>query len=318
VKPGAPPPPAPVVVERVVVNENRIKLNEEIIFKEGSAELDPKSVEYVNYIARVIREHEGLDFIEVGGHANTDGPDSINTPLSQKRAETVVKALIDAGVSPKRLRAVGYGSFCPLDPSKTPEALKVNKRVEFAILRRNGKNLKDKWDGCDGALGHKDAKGKNYSPQPIPATAPKTKEWVVKSAKIKLNGFQLVFSDQVRFQPQTATIVPATEPALAALQAFLAADKSITKVRIEGHTDPPDSPDMVALSKARSIKVAEWLANHGIDRGRLLPVGCGGSRPIQKGGVIDYDKSRRTEAHIIGKNGAPVNGPEIPPGCSAD
>jgi outer membrane protein OmpA-like peptidoglycan-associated protein len=104
-------------------------------------------------------------------------------------------------------------------------------------------------------------------------------------------------------------MVPATEPALEALRAFLDKNKGITKVRVEGHTDPPDGPDMVALSKARSKKVAEWLVNHGIDGSRIIPVGCGGAYPVMKGAEVDEARSRRTEAHVIEEGGKPVAPP---------
>jgi outer membrane protein OmpA-like peptidoglycan-associated protein len=127
-----------------------------------------------------------------------------------------------------------------------------------------------------------------------------------------------VFSDQVRFEPRTANIVPATEPALEALRLFLDKDKSITKIRIEGHTDPPNTPDMMGLSKARSKKVAEWLVNHGIDPGRIIPVGCGGARPVLNKGKVDEARSRRTEAHVVEEKGKPVGAGPVPADCAVD
>jgi outer membrane protein OmpA-like peptidoglycan-associated protein len=312
VKPGAPPPPPPpVVVERVVVNEGRIALNEEILFKTGSAEIDPKSDEYLVFIARIIKEHEGLDFIEIAGHTDKTGDEASNLKLSKARAESVLKHIIADGVNPKRLRAAGYGPFCPIDPASTEEAYHKNRRVEFAILRRNGRDRAEKWGGCDNALAHK------LKPAPIPASAPRTKEYVVKKAKIVRKGFDLVFSDQVRFEPRTANIVEGTIPVLAELKVFLDKSPNVTKVRVEGHTDPPNTPELLALSKARSIKVAEWLVNHGVDKNRLIPVGCGGNRPILKGAAVDENASRRVEVHVVEENGKQVSSP-VPGDCSAD
>ena len=121
------------------------------------------------------------------------------------------------------------------------------------------------------------------------------------------------------FAPGSANLDPASEPILEDLRKFLDHDKAITKVRIEGHTDSPqNTPDMMALSKARSRAVSEWLANHGIAPNRVLPVGCGSSRPIKdKGGAVDHARTKRTELHVIEEKGAPVGGP--PPGdCAAD
>ncbi len=314
--PPAPPPPPPAPPPppvRLVVEDGRIQLNEEILFKTGSAEIDPKSDEYVAYIAFILREYRGLDFIEVAGHADKTGVDSENLKLTQKRAEEVVKHLVADGVDPRRLRGVGYSSYCPLNPADTPEAYKENRRVEFTILRRNGKDLAAKWGGCDAALSHK------LKPIAIPGTAPKTKI-VIKKGKIKRKGLALLFPDEVHFQPNSASLDPISEPVLKELQIFLAASPDVGKVRIEGHTDSPtNTPEMVALSKARSKAVAEWLANNGIAPGRLLPVGCGSNRPIKTAkGDVDHTKTKRTEVYVVEEKGKPLGNGPIPSDCVAD
>ena len=74
--------------------------------------------------------------------------------------------LVKDGVDAKRLRAAGFGSYCALDPAHSEAAYAKNRRVEFRILRRNGKDLDTKWGGCDKAL------AKGQKPEPIPGTAP--------------------------------------------------------------------------------------------------------------------------------------------------
>jgi outer membrane protein OmpA-like peptidoglycan-associated protein len=301
-----------VKVERITIEGERIVLHEEIFFKTGSAEIDPKSDEFVAYIAFFLKEHNRVDFIEVAGHADKRGGDQLNQTLTQNRAETIVKHLVADGVNPFRLRAVGYGSYCPVDPGNTEEAYAKNRRVEFKVLRQDGKDRNAKWDGCDEALKH------GMKPQPIPATAPKSKPR--RKGKIIRKGFELIFYEEVEFQPGNAKLGPESEPILEDLRKFLDKDKAITKIRIEGHTDSPqNTPDMVALSKARSKAVAEWLVNHGIAPGRVIPVGCGSNRPIKdKAGKVDHTRTKRTEAHVVEEKGAPVGGPPVPPDCSAD
>ncbi len=161
--------PALTETDRVVIEDARVRLGEEILFVTGSSDIDPQSDEFVAFIAKVLKEHQGLDYIEVGGHADVRGTDAENVQLTQKRAEEVVKHLVADGVDPHRLRGVGFSSYCPLDPGDTEEAYAKNRRVEFQILRRDGKDLKTKWDGCDGAATH------NMKPLPIPPDAQRTK-----------------------------------------------------------------------------------------------------------------------------------------------
>jgi outer membrane protein OmpA-like peptidoglycan-associated protein len=67
----------------------------------------------------------------VQGHTDNQGSDAINDPLSQKRAEAVVKALADLGVDDFNLKAVGKGSHEPVADNKTEEGRAKNRRVEF-------------------------------------------------------------------------------------------------------------------------------------------------------------------------------------------
>ena len=68
---------------------------------------------------------------EVQGHTDNQGSDKINDPLSQQRAEAVVKALEGLGCDGFNLRAVGKGSHEPVADNKTDEGRAKNRRVEF-------------------------------------------------------------------------------------------------------------------------------------------------------------------------------------------
>lgn len=306
------PPAPPPAAKRIEITADRVRLNEEILFKTGSHEIDPKSEEFVAYIAFILKEHQGLDFVEVAGHADKRGGDATNVPLTQKRADEVVKHLAAQGVDPVRLRGIGYGSYCPIDAADNDAAYAKNRRVEFRILRLEGRDLATRWDGCDEAKKH------GMKPVPIPKTAPKTK---VRSGKIVIlrKGDQLLFADEVRFEPGSAALHPASTPVLESLRTFLDKDKTVTKIRVEGHTDSAqNTPELMALSKDRSKAVAEWLVNHGIAPGRILPVGCGSSRPIKNAeGQVDHKKTKRTEVHIVEERGKPLGTP-VPADCAVD
>ncbi|MFP6716205.1 MAG: OmpA family protein, partial [Alphaproteobacteria bacterium] len=67
----------------------------------------------------------------------------INTPqfpsnweLSVARAISVVRYLVDRGVSPHRLMAAGFGEFQPLVDRDSDDAYKANRRIELKLTER--------------------------------------------------------------------------------------------------------------------------------------------------------------------------------------
>ena len=101
-----------------------------ITFATGKADLKPESMTEIARIAKLMAEHPELNF-EVQGHCDNTGSDAVNDPLSQKRAEAVVAALVSQGIAAERLSAVGKGSHAPVADNGTDEGRAKNRRVEF-------------------------------------------------------------------------------------------------------------------------------------------------------------------------------------------
>ena len=101
-----------------------------ITFEVGKADLKPESMVEINRIAKLMQENPGLEF-EVQGHCDASGSDRVNDPLSQKRAEAIVAALVEQGIASARLTAVGKGSHVPIASNSTDEGRAKNRRVEF-------------------------------------------------------------------------------------------------------------------------------------------------------------------------------------------
>jgi OmpA-OmpF porin, OOP family len=141
----------PDVKPTVEVTGTEIKINDKILFQTGLAKIDTQSDKLIEDIAKVFKDHPELDFVEVAGHADKRGSDVGNKILTQQRSEAVLKRLITLGVAKERLRAAGFGSYCPIDPGDSDTAFEKNRRVEFIILRRDGKELDAKWGGCSAA-----------------------------------------------------------------------------------------------------------------------------------------------------------------------
>jgi outer membrane protein OmpA-like peptidoglycan-associated protein len=71
--------------------------------------------------------------VEVSGHTDSRGASEYNQQLSERRAETAVNYLVEAGVSRDRLAAEGYGEDRPVADNETAEGQDRNRRVELRV-----------------------------------------------------------------------------------------------------------------------------------------------------------------------------------------
>jgi outer membrane protein OmpA-like peptidoglycan-associated protein len=123
----------------VRVTDGEIVILEQVQFKTGSAVILPASDDLLRQVAGVLAEHPEILTIEVQGHTDSRGGKAYNKKLSQKRADSVRKWLINLGqVDGGRLSARGYGMAEPIADNGTAEGRQQNRRVQFKILdKRN-------------------------------------------------------------------------------------------------------------------------------------------------------------------------------------
>ena len=116
-------------VEKAMAETGKFVTNN-ILFDTGKATLKPESMAEIQKVADYMKKNPSVRF-EVQGHTDNQGSDKINDPLSQQRAESVVKALEGLGVDGFNLRAVGKGSHEPVADNSTADGRAKNRRVEF-------------------------------------------------------------------------------------------------------------------------------------------------------------------------------------------
>lgn len=116
---------------KVIYEDGELQVLEPVLFEHGSAELKPESRSVLNQVALMLRANPEMERVRVEGHTDKTGPDQVNQRLSHARAREVRRYLVERGVAPQRLRAVGRGSSRPLTTEDTPASHARNRRVEF-------------------------------------------------------------------------------------------------------------------------------------------------------------------------------------------
>jgi outer membrane protein OmpA-like peptidoglycan-associated protein len=119
--------------QKVVITDTGIQIIESVYFKTNKDVIEKRSFALLDNVAQVIISHPQIGLIRVEGHTDDRGDDASNMDLSQRRAESVRKYLIDKGVPAERLKAVGYGESQPIVPNSNAKNRATNRRVVFVI-----------------------------------------------------------------------------------------------------------------------------------------------------------------------------------------
>jgi outer membrane protein OmpA-like peptidoglycan-associated protein len=93
-----------------------------------------RSLPMLRNMADLLLKNPWVKKVRVEGHTDDRGKDAFNLDLSQRRARSVMQALVDAGVPADRLESEGFGKTRPILSNKTPRGRAENRRVEFVII----------------------------------------------------------------------------------------------------------------------------------------------------------------------------------------
>lgn len=112
-----------------------VEIREDILFKPGGAKLHPKSIPVLDELANIFLDIPNA--IQVEGFTDNIiiGNDEFptNWELSAARAASVVRLFANRGVAPKRMAAIGYGQYQPIDKNDTPEGRERNNRIVIVL-----------------------------------------------------------------------------------------------------------------------------------------------------------------------------------------
>jgi outer membrane protein OmpA-like peptidoglycan-associated protein len=107
-----------------------------IRFAFNDTQLQPPIAQAMDRYAALLKDQRCATMqAEVLGHADFFGPRLYNQALSEVRAQTVVNALVAAGVEAQRLRTQGLSESMPAETDKSVAARQKNRRVEITLVK---------------------------------------------------------------------------------------------------------------------------------------------------------------------------------------
>lgn len=114
-----------------------VSLSENLLFKSGSIQVDPKGVDALKKRSEVLSKNPDL-YIVIEGHTDNvpvsaGGRFRNNWDLSVLRATSIIRILNESGVNPRQTIASGRGEFFPVADNTTTEGKARNRHTEIII-----------------------------------------------------------------------------------------------------------------------------------------------------------------------------------------
>ncbi len=120
----------PLKPSLVVVTDKEIKILQQIHFQFDKDKIRPESFKILDAVVDVLKSYPKIH-LEIQGHTDNKGAPAYNKNLSERRAASVLKYLVEHGVDVGRLVSHGYGMEKPLVSNDTDQGRALNRRVQF-------------------------------------------------------------------------------------------------------------------------------------------------------------------------------------------
>jgi outer membrane protein OmpA-like peptidoglycan-associated protein len=123
----------------VAAKEVRIELPADILFDFDKADIRPSAADARHRAAALLREH-AKGVVRIEGHTDSKGKPAYNQGLSERRAESVRRWLVEReGLATMQFATQGFGATRPKVPntrpdgSDDPDGRQTNRRVEIVF-----------------------------------------------------------------------------------------------------------------------------------------------------------------------------------------
>lgn len=118
---------------RITHAPGKVMRLDNLIFEVARSRIDPESYSELDVLANLMKENPSM-VIRLEGHTDFLGESRANMKLSQQRVEAVKQYLIGRDIAKHRIKTKAFGSAQPLSRDNTPEAHRLNRRVEVRVL----------------------------------------------------------------------------------------------------------------------------------------------------------------------------------------
>jgi len=120
-------------IKELAAPPERLCMTLKVEFASDSAEIQSRYNGEVDKVGEYMKKYPTTTAL-IEGHTDNIGSPELNMKLSQKRAENVVKYLVDKfGIEKSRISAKGYGSTRRIAYNNTPEGRQQNRRINAVI-----------------------------------------------------------------------------------------------------------------------------------------------------------------------------------------
>ncbi len=120
-------------IEECMANIVALQDETKIAFEPGKGTLDDSAGAVMDALATHLEDCADLQ-IEIQGHTDSQGRESMNQALSQTRAQAVLTALQDRRVLTSGFTAIGYGESQPIADNETDVGREANRRITFVRI----------------------------------------------------------------------------------------------------------------------------------------------------------------------------------------
>jgi outer membrane protein OmpA-like peptidoglycan-associated protein len=103
-----------------------------IFFETSKDVLKTESYDDIDRLVKILKEYSEAS-VTIEGHTDSDGDPAKNLDLSQRRADAVVVYMLSKGISPERMKAVGFGDTRPKVQNNSVLNKATNRRVEILV-----------------------------------------------------------------------------------------------------------------------------------------------------------------------------------------